>query len=244
LFSASQSTHLLFSPPPPYPRISLQSLPEQIGLVQNFFLAKLHANEDETLTEDLELPPKQRPSATRSRLPATGKILPPAGLTLSNISPQKRPFLPSSSSAGKTVANAEPSKKKAKKNSGAAAVMPSGELNADDATATNGSESKPASSNKPIEKLKFDMTGAANHDASTGPTAENSTAVDILPATEDIGETGSSQPAKAKSTFSTVNGTSDGSIGDSTFLNAENNVHGSGGNQAGIMSPESINGRA
>lgn len=143
------------------------------------------------------------------------------------------------------MANAEPSKKKAKKNSGAAAVMPSGELNADDATATNGLESKPAGSNKPIEKLKFDMTGAANHDASIGPTAENNTGVDILPVTEDIGgETGSSQPTKAKSAFSAVNGTSDGSIGDSTFLNAENNVHGSGGNQAGIMSPESINGRA
>jgi transcriptional activator SPT7 len=239
--SASQSTNLLFAQPPPYPRISLQSLPEQIGLVQNFFLAKLHANDDEPLTEDLELPPKQRPTAARPRLPATGKIPPPAGLALPSNSPQKRPFPPASSSAGKTAANAEPSRKKAKKNSGAAVDVTNGEVNADEAAATNASESKLIGSNKHLEKLK----GDTKNESSTAPTTENSSvksAIDNLPDTENIAA--DIGPTKTNGTYPAVNGTSSGDIGDSSFLNTDAS-HGSGGNQgAGIMSPESINGRA
>src|SRR5436190_274445 len=89
----------LFPTPPPYPRISLQTLPSQIGLVQNFFLAKLHANNDEPLVEDLELPPKQRPTAVRPRVPASGKIPQPA-VQGTNSSPQKRPAPPSSGTIG------------------------------------------------------------------------------------------------------------------------------------------------
>lgn len=109
----------LFAPPPPYARISTENLSNQIGLLQSFFKGKLEANRDEPLVEDLELPPKQRPMATKPRLPATGKI-PQIGL-LSNIttSPQKR-----APPAASKLTGTEPSKKKIKKNSGGALEMP------------------------------------------------------------------------------------------------------------------------
>ncbi|MCJ1305075.1 Transcriptional activator spt7 [Hypocenomyce scalaris] len=68
------------APPPPYPPLTLTSLKSQIGLVQNFFLAKLHANNDEPLIEDDDLPQKQR--FPKPRLPPNGKI----------SSPRKRPI--------------------------------------------------------------------------------------------------------------------------------------------------------
>ena len=72
--SSSQITSTVFPTPPAYPPITMQTLPLQIGLVQNFYRAKLESNKGEPLTEDLELPPKQRPTATRPRVPASGKI--------------------------------------------------------------------------------------------------------------------------------------------------------------------------
>lgn len=80
-------------------------------------MAKLHANNDEPLVEDLELPPKQRPTAARPRVPASGKIPPPAAQGI-HTSPQKRPA-PSNLVGAKSGAF-EPGKKKAKKNNGAA----------------------------------------------------------------------------------------------------------------------------
>ncbi|KAJ3554689.1 hypothetical protein NPX13_g10548 [Xylaria arbuscula] len=64
--------------PPPEP-VTKENIQEQIGLVKNFFLAKLHANGDQPLVEDKDLPVKQR--RPQPRLGATGKI----------VSPQKRP---------------------------------------------------------------------------------------------------------------------------------------------------------
>ncbi|TQB67779.1 Transcriptional activator spt7 [Monascus purpureus] len=87
--SAAQ-TVTLFPPPPAYPRITSDTVLSQIGLVQDFFRAKLQANNGEPLVEDLELPPKQRPMAARPRLPASGKI-PPLGSAGPTSSPQKRP---------------------------------------------------------------------------------------------------------------------------------------------------------
>lgn len=69
---------LLEALPPPEP-VTKENIQEQIGLVKNFFLAKLHANGDMPLVEDEDLPQKQR--RARPRLGATGKI----------VSPQKRP---------------------------------------------------------------------------------------------------------------------------------------------------------
>ncbi|RDL31876.1 Bromodomain-containing protein [Venustampulla echinocandica] len=78
--TASAPTAEIFPPLPPPEPVTKENLQEQIGLVRNFFLAKLHANDDEPLLEDEELPPKQRPS--RPRLGPTGKI----------TSPRKRPL--------------------------------------------------------------------------------------------------------------------------------------------------------
>ncbi|KAL1836010.1 hypothetical protein VTJ49DRAFT_5692 [Mycothermus thermophilus] len=68
----------LFEPLPPSEPVTKENIMDQIGLVRNFFLAKLHANGDQPLVEDEDLPPKQR--RARPRLGATGKI----------VSPQKR----------------------------------------------------------------------------------------------------------------------------------------------------------
>ena len=59
--------------------VKKENIHGQIGLIKNFFLAKLHANGDVPLIEDEDLPVKQR--RPRPRLGATGKI----------VSPQKRP---------------------------------------------------------------------------------------------------------------------------------------------------------
>lgn len=113
--------------------------------MQKFFNRKLEASNNEPLVEDLELPPKQRPTATRPRLPASGKIAPPSGLGVggSNISPSKRPAPqttsgPASSFAAKLGNSTEPNKKKAKKNSGVAMGVPDGE--AANGTATTGTD--------------------------------------------------------------------------------------------------------
>ncbi|KAL9103959.1 MAG: hypothetical protein Q9163_001065 [Psora crenata] len=73
--------------PPPFPPITIDNVKDQIGLVQDFFLAKLHANHDNPLVEDEDLPLKQR--FPKPRLPPTGKI----------SSPRKRP--PKDSGPGK-----------------------------------------------------------------------------------------------------------------------------------------------
>jgi len=72
-------TENLFEELPPPEPVTKENIQEQIGLVKNFFLAKLHANGDSPLVEDEDLPVKQR--RPRPRLGATGKI----------VSPQKRP---------------------------------------------------------------------------------------------------------------------------------------------------------
>jgi transcriptional activator SPT7 len=79
----------IFLPLPPLEPVTKENLQDQIGLVRNFFLAKLHANDDEPLLEDEELPAKQRPS--RPRLGPTGKI----------TSPRKRPLKEQSGNAKK-----------------------------------------------------------------------------------------------------------------------------------------------
>lgn len=64
----------------PLKPITIDNVNDQISLVREFFLAKLHANHNAPLVEDEDLPPKQRPS--RPRLGPTGKI----------TSPRKRPL--------------------------------------------------------------------------------------------------------------------------------------------------------
>ena len=77
---AAAPTSDIFPPLPPLERVTIENVHEQVGIVKNFFLAKLHANKDEALLEDDELPVKSRPP--RPRLGPTGKI----------TSPRKRPL--------------------------------------------------------------------------------------------------------------------------------------------------------
>ncbi|KAL8951889.1 MAG: hypothetical protein Q9222_002164 [Ikaeria aurantiellina] len=67
-------------PPAPLPPITVDNIDNQIGLVQQFFRAKLQANNNKALVEDDDLPQKQR--FPKPRLPPTGKI----------SSPRKRPI--------------------------------------------------------------------------------------------------------------------------------------------------------
>jgi transcriptional activator SPT7 len=66
--------------PQKFEAVTMQTIPNQIGLVQDWLLAKLQDNNNEALVEDDELPPKQR--FPKPRLPPTGKI----------SSPRKRPL--------------------------------------------------------------------------------------------------------------------------------------------------------
>lgn len=63
----------------PSDAVNRENIQDQIGLVKNFFLAKLHANGDQPLVEDEDLPTKQK--KPRPRLGASGKI----------VTAQKRP---------------------------------------------------------------------------------------------------------------------------------------------------------
>jgi transcriptional activator SPT7 len=67
-------------PPPPFEPMTVESIQNEIGIIQDFFLNKLHANNDQPLVEDDDLPLKQR--FPKPRLPPTGKI----------SSPRKRPI--------------------------------------------------------------------------------------------------------------------------------------------------------
>ncbi|KAF4979524.1 hypothetical protein FZEAL_4292 [Fusarium zealandicum] len=53
--------------------VTKENIQDHIGLVKNFFLAKLHANGDQPLVEDEDLPTKQK--KPRPRLGASGKIV-------------------------------------------------------------------------------------------------------------------------------------------------------------------------
>ncbi|KAJ9211874.1 transcriptional regulator family: Bromodomain transcription factor [Paecilomyces variotii] len=236
--NASQATSTLFPPPPPYPRISLQTLSDQIGLVQNFFRSKLQANNDEPLVEDLELPPKQRPTVARPRLPASGKITAPLNLARPTNSPQKRP-LPASApnqAASARGSISEPSKKKVKKNSGAAGIggsnadAPGEEMPvADDMTSPTATKS--------VSKLKLNVPGV--NVASAATSLDNSSAKSGL--SDSFGGEGSTNSHSGK-----VNGTSgqmtNGTVADSSTATAGSNVDGSGNHGAGMISPESIDG--
>ncbi|KAH7625665.1 hypothetical protein B0T09DRAFT_392836 [Sordaria sp. MPI-SDFR-AT-0083] len=74
--TTGQTTTDLFEQLPPADPVTKESIQEEIGLVKNFFLAKLHANNDQPLVEDEDLPVKQR--KPRPRLAASGKITAPA----------------------------------------------------------------------------------------------------------------------------------------------------------------------
>lgn len=232
--STSQTTNTLFPPPPPYQHITIQTLPQQIGLVQNFFLQKLQANGEEPLVEDIELPLKQRPS--RPKLPASGKIMPPSNSGI-QTSPQKRPLPPSataqtssSSKLGLALGVAEPSKKKAKKNNGAAGDASSSSItnmgppiagNEDSFVSSVGDPTKPAND--------LDANNQSNFNG-------NSNSKESVHSTNDIGnntlpDSGTALSGEVDQHYNKVNG-----------INTSHSENAASQPTTSMMSPESING--
>ncbi|RMZ75526.1 hypothetical protein DV738_g5415, partial [Chaetothyriales sp. CBS 135597] len=86
--NAGPEEETLFKEPPRWPRISVENVDEQPGIIRDFFRKKLRENGERPLVEDLDLPLKQRPGYGRPRVPASGKI---GGDTQkTNASPQKK----------------------------------------------------------------------------------------------------------------------------------------------------------
>ncbi|KAF2835813.1 transcriptional activator spt7 [Patellaria atrata CBS 101060] len=78
--NSNLSLGIIMEQPAPYEPVTINNINSQIGLVQDFFLARLESNNNEELVEDDDLPLKQR--FPKPRLPPTGKI----------TSPRKRPI--------------------------------------------------------------------------------------------------------------------------------------------------------
>ncbi|CAN9314716.1 unnamed protein product [Alternaria alternata] len=74
------TTGVIMPEPSKFEPVTVQTAENQIGLLQNWLLSKLHDNDSQPLVEDDDLPPKQR--FPKPRLPPTGKI----------SSPRKRPL--------------------------------------------------------------------------------------------------------------------------------------------------------
>ncbi|KAF3018943.1 Transcriptional activator spt7 [Neopestalotiopsis sp. 37M] len=102
---------------PPDP-VTKDNIHNQIGLAKNFFLAKLHANGDQPLIEDADLPVKQQ--RPRPRLGATGKIVaaqkrPPKEQNAINKKKKKMEAAAAAAAEKANAANASPEKNKDKK---------------------------------------------------------------------------------------------------------------------------------
>ena len=82
----------LFKELPRWPKVNVENIENEIGIVHAFFRKKLAENGDRPLMEDVDLPLKQRPGYGRPRVPASGKIgdnVRTGASPLKNKSPQK-----------------------------------------------------------------------------------------------------------------------------------------------------------
>lgn len=186
------------------------------------------------MVEDLELPPKQRPTAARPRVPASGKIPhAPLGTGL-NSSPQKRPAPPAGTGGSKPGAP-EPSKKKSKKNNGTA-----GPSNAELGNDESSNQTKSSTSAKTLGKQKVSSTVADDKAAVISPKkSRHELSADGVVAESDSeiilsANNGNNDIKMNGSTSATVNGADppDLAVGGSSAI--------SGG---GILSPESMSTR-
>ena len=66
--------------PAVFDEVTADLLKSEVGLIQDFFMGKIHKSSEDKAVEDDDLPPKQR--FPKPRLPPTGKI----------SSPRKRPI--------------------------------------------------------------------------------------------------------------------------------------------------------
>ena len=186
----SSNPETALPPAAPFTPITIPFIKTQIALIHDFFLAKLHANNDQPLVEDEDLPQKQK--LPKPRLPPTGKI----------TSPRKRP-------------NKEPGpgkghpKKKMKLNDGEAKeTVPEG-------ASKEGDGKKPVDVKKESEKAEKDKGPSTDKAAGSakpltngvGPSSSTSTPPQPQNATHKAPETGAT---KAKEKL--VNGESAGMI--------------------------------
>ncbi|KAH6652023.1 transcriptional activator spt7 [Truncatella angustata] len=117
------------SPPDPVTKDNIQN---EIGLAKNFFLAKLHANGDQPLVEDLDLPIKQQ--RPRPRLGATGKIVgaqkrPPKEQNAINKRKKKMEAAAAAAAEKGSTVNGSPEKSRDKKLPAKAGALPNGAPN-------------------------------------------------------------------------------------------------------------------
>lgn len=151
---------VLFDELPPPDPVTRENIQEQIGLVKNFFLAKLHANGDLPLVEDKDLPVKQR--RPQPRLGATGKI----------VSPQKRP--PKEQNAiNKRKKKLEQQAAEAKKAKMEAEKAPSSKKNG---TLPNTKATSSTVVPPPMERIE-----SAQSQGSNNPNAKDSTGIPMSP---------------------------------------------------------------
>lgn len=153
------TTGVLMAQPPPYEPVTIRNVTSQIGLVQEWFLAKLRDNNDEPLLEDEDLPVKQR--FPKPRLPPTGKI----------SSPRKRPLREQQQMA----------RKKRKLDEG----KDDNNTNANGSGSMNGN-GVAKGLGKPIGKLKLEMPGQKENQTVAEPEKDDGSAVGMI-SPESIG---------------------------------------------------------
>ncbi|ORY12751.1 hypothetical protein BCR34DRAFT_482165 [Clohesyomyces aquaticus] len=146
------TTGVLMEEPAKFEPVTIQNVGNQIGLVQEWFLAKLHDNNNQDLVEDEDLPPKQR--FPKPRLPPTGKI----------SSPRKRPLREQQQMARK--------KRKLDEDKDDNAGMENG------LSVTSSSFSKGIG--KPIGKLKLDMPSQKENQNVPEPEKDDGSAVGMI----------------------------------------------------------------
>lgn len=126
--------------PAPWEPVTIHTIRNQIGIVQQYFQDKLHANGDQPLVEDEELPAKQR--FPKPRLPPTGKI----------SSPRKRPLREQQQMAKK--------KRKLEESQGAGSTQDSMQQSSSqggaNGTVAAGSGAAVKGLTKPVGKLKLE----------------------------------------------------------------------------------------
>ncbi|KAJ9602343.1 Transcriptional activator spt7 [Cladophialophora chaetospira] len=177
--SAVDTGEKTFKEPPRWPKINVENVEEQVGLMRAWFARKLRENGDRPLIEDLELPVKQRPGYGRARIPASGKIG-EGTLKNNNTSPLKKPpgkgaNANKGGAGAQSGANATPAKRKSIAN-GAGLVngadetptmngLPNGNGNATPSTPGPGGDGSPAKKPKPMPITK----ARAGEDLSKAP---------------------------------------------------------------------------
>ncbi|KAF4308673.1 hypothetical protein GTA08_BOTSDO04045 [Botryosphaeria dothidea] len=136
--STASTAGNLWENPAPWEPVTIHTVRNQIGLVQGYFLEKLHASNDQPLVEDEDLPAKQR--FPKPRLPPTGKI----------SSPRKRPLREQQQMAKK--------KRKLEESQGSGNTQDSSQqqLSQSGANGTSGSNAAVKGLSKPVGKLKLE----------------------------------------------------------------------------------------